>query len=104
MSDNKVIDQEIQYPIEDHISSSTYRITEQLFRHYFLYFLHFGCKDTAFLQNMQIKTLFFTNLFGQLKNFYYFCSRKRKWSNEYGRLLRGECNKYVPKSFWDSTS
>ena len=24
-------------------------------------------------------------------------------ANHYGRLSRGECNKYVPKNFWDST-
>ena len=35
MPDNKVINQEIEHPIEDHISPAARRITKHLFRHNF---------------------------------------------------------------------
>ena len=70
---NKVINQEIQYPIEYHVSTSARRITEQLLRHniaerlveeiynlcnYLREFIHFGHKITAFFRHVQIYSVF----------------------------------------------
>jgi hypothetical protein len=62
---------------------------------------------------MQIKTQFFAKIFGHVKKKQYFCSRKSRFrtgtsylkrvkTNHYGRLSRGECNKYMPRNFWGS--
>ena len=81
MAYNKVINQEIEDPIEDHVSSSARGITKQLFRHdlaerriekiyYFRYYLrefvHISdfceCKSTAFLRHMQINSTIFEKI------------------------------------------
>ena len=81
MAYNKVIDQEIEDPIEDHVSASARGITKELFRHdfaerriekidYFRYYLrefvHISdfceCKSTAFLRHMQINEYFFQKI------------------------------------------
>ena len=81
MAYNKVIDQEIEDPIEDHISSSAGSITKELLRHdfaerriekidYFRYYLRefvhtsdlCGCKGTAFLRDMQKNEYFFQKI------------------------------------------
>ena len=81
MAYNKVIDQEIEDPIEDHISSSAGSITKELLRHkiaerriekidYFRYYLrefvHISdfceCKSTAFLRHMQINITIFEKI------------------------------------------
>ena len=65
---NKVINEEIEDPIEDHVSSSAGSVAEELLRHplakrrieeinYFRDYLrdltHIGCKGTTFFRNMQ---------------------------------------------------
>ena len=33
MADDEVVNQEVEYPVEDHVSSAAGRVTEQLFRY-----------------------------------------------------------------------
>lgn len=70
MTYDEVVNQEIEHPVEHHVSTAAGGITEQLFRHHFaerrieeIYYLcyelrqsiHcFGCKGTFFFAYMQI--------------------------------------------------
>ena len=101
MAYNKVINQEIEYPIEYHIPSSASSITKELFRHnlaerriekidYFRYDLRelvhlpdfCECKSTAFFLHMQKNITIFQKIaqngegkFGYIKKFLYLCTR-----------------------------
>ena len=74
MADDEVIDEEIEDPVEYHVSSSAGRIAEELFRHDFAErrvekidyfrdqlceFIHIGCKGTTKIAYMQVFTHFF---------------------------------------------